>query len=272
MTFGDPAATLTTDGGNGDGNVTYSVGTSTGCEVNNVDKLTVTNASGTCSVTATKAEDNNYLSKTSEAKTVQLNKAQATVQLSNLGPYIWDGTAKSASATTSNPSGLSVQITYSKNGSSVANPTDVGSYDVLAKIDNNNYQGQATGTLTISAWKLNGFFAPVDYDTATTKVWNTVKGGATVPLKFEIFKGTTESSNTADVDKFIATPITCPNGTLTTDEIEILSTGGTQLRYDTTAGQFIQNWQTPKKPGACYDVTMQTDDGTKLRIAHFQLK
>ena len=41
--------------------------------------------------------------------------------------------------------------------------------------------------------------------------------------------------------------------------VEFTTTGGTSLRYDFTAGQFIQNWKTPKKPGACYQVTMFSD-------------
>ena len=45
----------------------------------------------------------------------------------------------------------------------------------------------------------------------------------------------------------------------------------TSLRYDATAGQFIQNWQTPKLPGQCYRVTMTTDDGSAL-VAFFKLK
>jgi hypothetical protein len=39
----------------------------------------------------------------------------------------------------------------------------------------------------------------------------------------------------------------------------------------TSAGQFIQNWQTPKKAGACYTVTTTTMDGSKLS-AWFILK
>ena len=44
--------------------------------------------------------------------------------------------------------------------------------------------------------------------------------------------------------------------------IEELATGGTNLRYDTTGSQFIFNWQTPKKPGTCYNVTVQMVDGS----------
>ena len=55
------------------------------------------------------------------------------------------------------------------------------------------------------------------------------------------------------------------------DTIELVTTGGTTLRYDSTAGQFIQNWQTPKAAGTCYLVAMWTDDGSSL-LANFKLK
>jgi AraC-like DNA-binding protein len=55
------------------------------------------------------------------------------------------------------------------------------------------------------------------------------------------------------------------------DDIELVATGGTSLRYDTTGGQFIYNWQTPKKAGSCYLVTVSMIDGSSLS-AHFKLK
>jgi hypothetical protein len=121
---------------------------------------------------------------------------------------------------------------------------------------------------TVLAWTLNGFFQPVDMGAT---VWNAVKGGSTVPLKFEIFAGATELTDTANVDSFSAKPVTCPNGDVTVDDIEVTVTGGTSLRYDATGGQFIYNWQTPKKPGSCYELTMKTDDGSTLK-ANFKLK
>ena len=52
---------------------------------------------------------------------------------------------------------------------------------------------------------------------------------------------------------------------------EFFTTGGTTLRYDSSGiGQFIQNWQTPKKLG-CFKVTMTTQDGSTLS-ALFKLK
>ena len=62
-----------------------------------------------------------------------------------------------------------------------------------------------------------------------------------------------------------------PHERFVADDIELVATGGTSLRYDTTGGQFIQNWQTPKKAGSCYSVIMTTDDGSPIS-ANFQLK
>lgn len=68
---------------------------------------------------------------------------------------------------------------------------------------------------------------------------------------------------------FSATPVVCASGG--SDDIEVTATGGTSLRYDSIGGQFIYNWQTAKKPGSCYKITMTTQDGSSLS-AYFRLK
>jgi len=70
-------------------------------------------------------------------------KATATITLANLN-HTYDGTTKAASATT-NPSGLSVNISYNP-----TNPVNAGSYAVTATINDSNYEGTNTGTLVIS--------------------------------------------------------------------------------------------------------------------------
>jgi len=75
-----------------------------------------------------------------------VNKATATVALSNLS-QTYDGSAKPATVTTT-PAGLTVGITY--DGSATA-PTAVGTYAVVATINDANYSGSASGTLTITA-------------------------------------------------------------------------------------------------------------------------
>ena len=120
---------------------------------------------------------------------------------------------------------------------------------------------------TVKAWTHRGFYQPVDMG----GVLNTVQNGSTVPLKFELFAGDTELTSTSAVKGFSATAVSCTTQAATEDAIEVTTTGGTSLRYDATAGQFVQNWQTPKKPGACYQVTMTTQDGSSTS-ALFKLR
>jgi hypothetical protein len=100
-------------------------------------------------------------------------------------------------------------------------------------------------------------------------VFNIVKNGSTVPLKFEIFAGQTELTDTSNIEYLKYGPVAC-NATAPTDTIETLATGGTILRYDLTGGQFIYNWKTPNLLG-CFSVTMKTIDGSSL-TAYFKLK
>lgn len=80
----------------------------------------------------------------SASGTLTINKATTPLLLSNLS-QVYDGTAKAATISTS-PSNLPVAVTY--NGSLLA-PAAVGSYAVSATINDVNYQGTATGTLTV---------------------------------------------------------------------------------------------------------------------------
>jgi hypothetical protein len=145
--------------------------------------------------------------------------------------------------------------------------TAVGTHTLTATaMDNAGRTGIATLEYEVLPWTRSGFYQPVDMG----GVLNTVKGGSTVPLKFEVFAGTTELTSTSAVKSFVQTKVACESGA-TADEIEVTSTGGTSLRYDSTGGQFIQNWQTPKSAGSCYRVTMTTQDGLSIS-ANFKLK
>jgi hypothetical protein len=219
---------------------------------------------GTATAKATYAGTTN-LEGSTDTKTFEIGKATAQVTLGNLGPHVYDGTAKAATVTTA-PAGLNVvNVTY--DGSATA-PTAVGSYNVVATLNNPNYQGQATGTLVISPWTTKGFYQPIDMG----DVLNTVKNGSTVPVKFELFSGTTELTSTSAVSSIVAKTVNCAafNGD-PEDAIETLATGGTSLRYDATGGQFIYNWQTPKKINTCYNLTMTATDGSTI-TAYFKLK
>jgi hypothetical protein len=145
--------------------------------------------------------------------------------------------------------------------------TTVGVHSFTAKAtDHVGNSDTATMSYTVLAWTLNGFYQPVDMN----GVFNVVKGGSTVPLKFEVFAGANELTDISAIKSFAQTKVAC-DGSAPTDNIELTTTGGTTLRYDILGGQFIQNWQTPKLPGQCYKVTMTTQDGSAL-VAFFRLK
>jgi hypothetical protein len=146
----------------------------------------------------------------------------------------------------------------------------LGTHTVTASaVDRAGNRSTASVTYAVSsvatAWTLSGFYDPVDM----AGVWNVLKGGSTVPLKFEVFAGSTKLTDTSIVAPLRAIEVSCTGGQ--SDDVEVVATGGTLLRYDNTAGQFIYNWQTPKKPGFCYAVTLTTADGSTLS-ANFRLR
>ncbi len=89
---------------------------------------------------------------------------------------------------------------------------------------------------------------------------NQLKGGSTVPLKFNVFAGTTEV--TANVGTVFARTQSCDSGD-TTVSVVVESTGSTSLRYDTTGAQWVYNWKAPTTLG-CYKVGVTLTDGTVL--------
>jgi hypothetical protein len=145
--------------------------------------------------------------------------------------------------------------------------TVLGSHQLTATAtDNAGNTGTGTASYLVRKLDLTGFFQPVDLG----GVWNTVKNGSTVPLKFRVFDRGVEQTSTTVVKSFTQSKVTCATGTEDTIE-EIASTGGTSLRYDGTGQQFIQNWKTPTGAGTCYRVTLTLIDDT-TQTALFKLK
>ena len=117
--------------------------------------FTYTPASGTIlnagnqilSVNFTPTDTTDYNSVNNTTVSLIVNKAAATITLSNLN-QTYDGTPKPVTVTTS-PVGLGV-ITTTYNGSTTV-PYAVGSYTVSSSLNNSNYTATpATGTLVIS--------------------------------------------------------------------------------------------------------------------------
>lgn len=123
----------------------------------------------------------------------------------------------------------------------------------------------ATQAYTVRPWTLTGFYQPIDMN----GVLNAVKGGSTVPAKFEAFVGGAEITDPS-LMKFTMATMTCSLNVLV-DDIETTVAGSTSLRYDATAGQFVYNWKTPTGAGNCYRLTMTAQDGSSIS-ANFKLK
>jgi hypothetical protein len=227
-------------------------------------------AAGTATASAEFAGDANHLASTGQA-TFTITKATSSVVVTCPASVVFTGSAQTpCTATVTGAGGLNQSVSpvdYSNStlvGTAFASATYAG--------DANHSGTTGSASFQILAWTLKGYYQPVDMNTATTTVWNTVKNGSTVPLKFEAFAGANEIVTTTALQAtFTVTGVSCPGSNAVTDDIELTTTGGTSFRYDTSAGQFIQNWQTPKKAGACYTVTTTTLDGSKLS-AWFILK
>lgn len=146
--------------------------------------------------------------------------------------------------------------------------TAVGTHTLTATATDRagNFTTVTGPTYTVRTLTLTGFYAPVDRG-----IHNTVKGGATVPLKFEVFDEGVEVTATSVVKSFTTKTVSCTTSTSEDAVEELAGQSSTGLRYDATGGQFIQNWQTPKKAGTCYEVRMTTIDDSSIS-ALFKLK
>jgi hypothetical protein len=198
----------------------------------------------------------------SDPSTPTFNGGPSNNESYNFGSVPAEPTCSSSDAVSGMPANGGCVVT----GYSAA----VGSHTMTATAtDNAGRTATATSSYTVLPWTTKGFYQPVDMG---TDVLNTVKNGSTVPVKFELFSGTTELTSTSAVTSVTAKTVNCTafNGD-TEDAIEMVTTGGTSLRYDSTGGQFIYNWQTPKKANTCYNVTMTAADGSTL-TAYFKLK
>lgn len=111
---------------------------------------------GSTIITASEPGGTNFNAATPVNQTLTVNKATASVVLSNLSAT-YDGTPKPAAVATT-PSGLQVNFTY--NGSSTV-PTDAGSYAVIGTVNEANYQGSGTGTLVIAKATQTIAFGPL---------------------------------------------------------------------------------------------------------------
>lgn len=223
-----------------------------------------TNA-GTATVTAAWAGDSNREGSSSSVQ-FEIAKAPSVVTVSCPASVVFTGSAIepcTAHVTGANLDQAVSPILYSNN-TAVSKENSPASASAAYAGDVNHEGSTGSATFQIAAWTLQGFYKPVDMIVNGVEVVNIVKGGSTVPLKFNAFAGSTEITNTTALGaRFTFRNVGCSVAAQTSDDL-IATTGGTTLRYDATAKQWIQNWQTPKGADQCLRVTLTTADGSTL--------
>ena len=212
------------------------------------------------------AGNGNYNSKTGSVA-ITINKATPTIEWDN--PAAIDhGTALSNTQLNAIVKGVDNSVLA---GNSVYTPAagtvlPAGTHTLKVAFtpnDTGNYNGASKEVqITVSVYNFgNGFFQPVD-----NRMANGVKGGSTVPMKFEVFQSLSgnELKSTSAIKTWTTSKVNCTTmASLGEDAIEQYVTGGTSLRWDTTGDFFILNWQAPKAPvGTCYTVNVFANDGS----------
>ena len=141
-----------------------------------------------------------------------------------------------------------------------------GSHTLIATAkDNAGNQQTATLTYTVRELAFSGFYSPVDMGAT----WNTIKGGNTVPLKFELFDVSSTGVRTEQTDKalvagFSWNKVNCTTGS--EDAIETMATTGqTELRYDLDRRPVHPELEDPDGLGSCYRATATQSTGTPSR-------
>ncbi|HEV8514673.1 MAG TPA: MBG domain-containing protein, partial [Cyclobacteriaceae bacterium] len=131
-TFGDADFALIASGGNSGNPVIFVSADTAVASISGV--IVHIKRAGTTLITASQNGNQNYTAAVNVSRMLIVNKATATITLSNLS-YTYDGTPKSVTVTT-NPLGLTtVTVTYND---SLSAPSAPGSYAVVASLNNPN--------------------------------------------------------------------------------------------------------------------------------------
>ncbi len=112
-----------------------------------------------------------------------------------------------------------------------------------------------------AVYGFGGFLQPVD----NLPTVNVGKAGRTYPIKWQLplcAGGYVSRLNAVNYNPLRYRQIAC-DGSSQQDLLETETSGSSILRYDTTAQQYVYNWQTSSTfAGKCYELLLELDNGT----------
>jgi hypothetical protein len=122
-----------------------------------------------------------------------------------------------------------------------------------------------------NTYSFAGFFQPVDNPgPGPSYVFNSVKAGAAVPVKFSL--GGNQGLDIFAAGFAISQPVSCTTAALTDPIEQTVTAGNSSLSYDAASDTYTYVWKTNKGwSGTCRALTVQLDDGTQ-HLAYFQFK
>jgi len=228
-----------------------------------------------CTLRASIGEGTNHEAAVGPTQSFTIAKVPGSVQINNMpatasfgGSFVpaftklGDGAASVTSLTTGTCTVTAGTVNF----------VGAGACNLQAAVAEGTNYLAATGALqsvnVTPIYTFIGFLAPVYNPTVVNKG----KAGRTYPLKWQLKDSSGAFVSDLGAIKSITYTVV-PTDTFSDNPVgaivETTATGGTTLRYDSTANQFIYNWNTPSTPQS-YVVFVTLKDGT-VRTAYFNL-
>lgn len=203
-----------------------------------------------------------------DTEQVNIDQTPPTVSVTGVtdgASYVLGDVPTAGCSTTDSLSGVDASATVSvtggtSNGSGTFTATCAGGTDRAG-----NLAPPVDVSYTVD-YHFSGFLAPVNNPTTV----NTGKAGRTYPVKWQLTDASGNYISALSAVQGVSYKQTSCSAYTddSTDALESAVTGGTSLRYDSTANQYVYNWATPSK--GCYTIFVTLDSG-QVADAYFNL-